>query len=215
MRYHSTVIVADCLTCRWNAVHVDADALVDEGQGPGQLPTLDGKKWGNGQAVRPRVIPSATSARHAMKRIVLVMLIISAAVAVCWYAFGTPSVVLDCSPTVVLDDFADDRAREALFQHLCASSEWYVTKRWIRDESGQTSTEQAIEASTGGLSHLIRVRFGTSIDHTRKRYCWPQLSHRAGEGNATRRPSPPSGYPDSTGNPRRGMVSRPGRPQVA
>jgi hypothetical protein len=69
---------------------------------------------------------------------------------VCWGGCGPASrpagkVVLDCSSTRVLNDFANDRAGEALLRHLSASAAWRVTVHSGISEPG-TRVKRVIEA---------------------------------------------------------------------
>ncbi len=73
-----------------------------------------------------------------MKRFAIVIAIVCTGSAVWWHGCdatsrwegvitGEQKVVLDCSSTRLLDDFDNERAREALLRHLCASADWRVT----------------------------------------------------------------------------------------
>jgi hypothetical protein len=64
-----------------------------------------------------------------MKRLVFIALVLCIAFTFLWccYAATQQKVVVDFSSTKVLDDFNNDRAREALLRHLSASADWHVS----------------------------------------------------------------------------------------
>jgi hypothetical protein len=126
-----------------------------------------------------------------MKRLAAAIAILFGGFAVWWHTCATTShpadgaaageqVVLDCSCTRVLDDFGNDRAREALLRHLCASANWQVTacleiagpekriKRVLEAENCVNRPKTVDDLFAQNATIKVTVRFDSSPPSNRK-----------------------------------------------